>query len=143
MRISIRTLEVPQRNAAAFSPTLTFGGAPVTAGQLQAEITGCPGTHRIASPRPPALSDGELGGPYNQPSSVAPNWFLPSIYFTEVSPTSKFHGKVFGDNVMPVPAGDSGRVAVAWQYRTRVGGRTATPNVRPFTQWPIYGGGQN
>lgn len=140
MRFQIRTLQVPTKwGMGAFLPTLTFGGAPATNGQNV--VDGAPGTVRIPSPAPPALSDGELGGPFNQPSSVAPDWFLPSIYTARVNSTLHFPGRVFGDSVMPVPVPNIGRTALQTQYKVRVGGRTTTPSFRPFTQWPTYGGG--
>ena len=136
MRIQIRTLQVPPKAAGAFMPTLTFGGAPVTNGQNSP--IGQPGTVRVASPRPAALSDGELGGPLNQPSSLAPNWFLPSIYFYRLNPSLRFKGKIFSDNVVPVPAQDVSRIPRQWQHKARIGGRTATSNPRAFITWPTY-----
>lgn len=139
MRIAIRTLQTPTKwGAGAFLPTLTFGGAPATNGQNV--ISGAPGTIRITSPRPAAMSDGELGGPYNQPSSVAPDWFLPSLYTFHANNTVKFPGRTFGDNVLPVPVPNVGRTAIQSQHKVRLGGRTATTNLRPWTQWPTYGG---
>lgn len=140
-RISIRTLQTPKWGTGAFLPTLTFGGAPATNGQNI--VDGAPGTIRVESPRPPALDDGVIGGPYNQPSSMAPNWFLPAIYTFRANRSVHFPGRLFGDNVMPTPAATWTRSAAQWQHRTRVGGRTATRAIRPFTQWPVYGGGQN
>ena len=139
MRIGIRTLQVPTKwGKGAFAPTLTFGGAPSSNGQNI--ISGAPGTVRVASPRPAAMNDGELGGPLNQPSSLAPDWFLPSLYTFPANPSVKFPGRTFGDNVLPVPAVTYGRSALQSQHRVRVGGRTATTNLRPWTQWPTYGG---
>ena len=139
MRIAIRTLQTPTKwGAGAFLPTLTFGGAPATNGQNV--ISGAPGTIRIASPRPAAMDDGELGGPYNQPSSVAPDWFLPSLYTFHANNTVKFPGRTFGDNVLPVPVPNVGRTAIQSQHKVRLGGHTATTNLRPWTQWPTYCG---
>lgn len=140
MRIAIRTLNVPQKGAGAFMPTLTRGGAPATNGQNV--ITGSPGTTRVPSPRPPALSDSELGGPFNQPSSVAPDYIMPSIYVVHANGSLRFPGALpdSNDHVLPVPAGASGRTATQRQHRQRIGGRTATGAVRPFTQWKTYGG---
>lgn len=137
MRAQIRTLQAPKVGFGAFSPTLTIGGAPVSNGQNV--ITGAPGTVPVHSPRPAALSDGELGGPFNQPSAVAPDVIYPCLYTFHENPTVRFPGALQSDNVLPVPAGNSGRTAMQWQHRTRVGGRTATSARRPFTQWPTYG----
>lgn len=137
MRIQIRTIGVPIKGAGAFSPTLTWGAAPATNGQNI--VTGAPGTVRVPSPRPAALNDGQLGGVLNQPSSVAPDWFLPSIYVSHVNNTLHFPGMVRSDNTLPVPAIAVNRSAAQMQHRTRIGGRTVTASIRPFTQWPTYG----
>jgi len=138
VRVSIRTLQVPKKwGMGAFSPTLTRGGAPVTNGQNI--IDGAPGTVAIPSPAPAALNDGDLGGPYNQPSNVAPNVIYPALYTFRANPTVHFPGKLFGDSVVPVPAVNAGRSALQMQHRFRLGGRTATSSDRPFTQWPTYG----
>ena len=141
MRHQIRTMQVPQNwGTGAFTviparnSTASFNGQNI--------VTGAPGTVPVYSPRPAALDDSSLGGPYNQPSACAPDYILPSIYVAHVNPTLHFPGKLFCDNVLPVPAIDSTRVAAQSQYKTRVGGRTTTGSFRPFTQWPIYRGGK-
>lgn len=141
MRFQIRALQIPTKGSAAFMPTPAATGTSATNGQN--EIVGMPGTMRVPSPRPAALQDGELGGPYNQPSAVAPNWFLPSIYFARPNNTMHFPGKLLCDNVLPVPAVNQGRYIPIQNHRVRVGGRTATASLRPFTQWPTYGGRYN
>lgn len=139
MRVAYRTLQVPTKwGMGAFMPGLTRGGAPVSNGQNI--IDGAPGTVPIPSPRPAALNDGELGGPYNQPSAVAPDVFYPALYTFRANPSVHFPGKLFGDSVVPVPAINLGRTALQTQHRFRLGGRTATDAMRPFTQWPVYGG---
>ena len=139
MRVQTRTLQVPRWGAGAFSPGLTSGGAPATNGQNK--ISGQPGTVPVPSPRPAALDDSVLGGPYNQPSAVAPNVIYPSIYTFHANPSVHFPGAILSDNVMPVPAPNPGRTSLQWQHRVRVGGRTTTSAVRPFTSWPTYSGG--
>jgi hypothetical protein len=141
MRFQIRTLQVPTKGAGAFMPTFSNIGTAATNGQN--EVIGMPGTVPIASPRPAALNDSGLGGPYNQPSACAPNWFLPSIYFARVNPTLQFSGKTWSDNVLPVPAVTSNGNIKQFQHRVRVGGRTTTSSNRPFTQWPTYSGRYN
>jgi len=138
MRIQVRTLQVPRRGAGAFLPGLTRTPTAATNGQNQ--VFGAPGTMAVPSPRPAAMNDGELGGPFNQPSSVAPDVFYPSIYYAIMNPTLHFPGKIQSDNVVPVPAVAQGRSALQTQYKTRVGGRTAVAAFRPFTQWPTYAG---
>lgn len=139
MRVQTRTLQVPTIGAGAFSPGLTSGGAPATNGQNI--ISGSPGTTPVHAPRPPALNDSELGGPHNQPSSVAPNVIYPCIYTFHANSTVHFPGKILSDHVLPVPAGSDGRSAKQWQHRVRLGGRTTTSSLRPFTQWPTYNQG--
>ena len=136
MRWQIRTLQTPKRGAGAFtvipaqSYTATFNGQNI--------VTGSPGTEWVPSPRPAAMQDGELGGPYNQPSSVAPDAFKPAIYVAHANPTLHFPGSLISDNVLPVPAVNPTRIPMQSQYKTRVGGRTTTPSNRPWVQWPIY-----
>lgn len=137
MRIQVRTLDVPIKGMGAFIPTLTMGGAPVTNGQNL--VTGAPGTVRVPSPPPAALDDSSLGGDFNQPSNVAPNWFLPSIYTFHANPSVHFPGKIKSDNPLPIPAVAVSRIPAQLQHRTRIGGRTVTAAIRPFTIWPTYG----
>lgn len=141
MRVQTRTLQVPPSCAGAFAPGLTIGGAPATNGQNR--IAGAPGTVPVRSPRPPALNDDALGGPLNQPSSVAPDWIMPCIYTFHANSTVHFPGKILSDHVLPTPIPNPGRTALQWQHRFRLGGRTATTAMRPFTQWPTYSGGTN
>jgi hypothetical protein len=124
----------------AFSPTLTYGGAPATNGQNK--ISGAPGTIPIPSPPPAALNDGQLGGPYNQPSNVVPDYFLPCLYTFHANGTVHAPMAINSDNVMPVPIPNPQRTALQWQHRVRIGGRTTTTAVRPFTTWPTYSGAQ-
>jgi hypothetical protein len=136
MRIAIRTIQAPTKGAGAWSPTLTFGGAPVTNGQNI--VTGAPGTVRVPVSRPPAMDDSSLGGAYNQPSACAPNWILPSIYVAHANNSLRFPGKIKSDNPMPIPAINVTRTAAQTQHKTRIGGRTVTAAIRPFTTWPTY-----
>jgi hypothetical protein len=109
-------------------------------GQHGDSIYGQPGTVRTYSPRPAALNDENLGGPLNQPSSVAPNWFLPSIYFWRPNGSTSPRSRWRNGNPLPVPAVAVTRVAAQTQLKPRIGGRTVTPSVRPFTRWPLRGG---
>ena len=138
MRIQTRTLDVPIKGMGAFTPTLTFAGAPATNGQNV--VTGAPGTVRVSTPRPPSMNDGSWGGYYNQPSAVAPNWMLPSIYVAHANGLLHFPGKVKSTNDLPVPSLAVTRTIAQFQHRTRIGGRTVTANIRPFTTWKSYGG---
>jgi len=135
MRIQIRTLDVPVKGQGAFLPTFTFGAQPATNGQNV--VTGAPGTVPVVSPRPAALQDNSWGGLW-QSSSVAPNYILPSIYVSHANQSLVFPGQKIGQNVLPVPAINTGRVISQTQYKPRIGGRTVTASFRPFTQWPTY-----
>lgn len=138
MRVAIRTLQNPRRGAGAFNPTLTIGAAPATNGNNL--ISGAPGTVRVRSPRPASMNDGSWAEGYNQPSDVAPNWILPSIYTFHANAGVHFPGKILSDNVMPEPAINQTRSAAQTQHRFRIGGRTVTAAIRPFTTWPTYNG---
>ena len=138
MRMQYRTLQVPTKGRMAFLPVASSQATASSNGQNK--IVGMPGTVPVPSPRPPALDDQGLGGKYNQPSSCAPNVIYPSIYYFVPNDSVKFPGALLNDHVLPVPAKHFGRTAVQSQYRTRVGGRTATAAIRPFTKWPTYGG---
>ena len=138
MRFQVRTLQVPKRGAGAFLPGLTFTPTASTNGANQ--VYGSPGTTPVYSPRPAALNDDSLGGPYNQPSGVAPNYIFPSIYVALVNSGLKFPGRIICDNVLPVPAVAHSGSPAQTQYKPRIGGRTATAAFRPFTQWPTYAG---
>jgi hypothetical protein len=137
MRFQIRTLQVPQHwGTGAFvcvpaqQSTASFNGQNI--------VTGAPGTVPVPSPRPPALNDGELGGPWNQPSSVSPDFILPSIYVAHANSTMHFPGDTAITNVAPVPAVAQGNVAKALWVKPVLGGDRVTRSVRPFTRWRNY-----
>jgi len=137
MRHSIRTLQIPSKwGMGAFVVVPASIGTAAMNGQNVVE--GCPGTMRIPSPRPAAMNDSSLGGPLNQPSANAPDCILPSLYVARVNQSLTFPGAIVHDNVLPVPVPNVGRSAIQSQHRTRLGGRTATASLRPFTQWPTY-----
>lgn len=138
MRWQIRTLQVPtQWGTGAFVPVPAANSTAEFNGQNK--VYGAPGTVRVPSPAPPALNDGELGGPYNQPSRVGPNWFLPSIYVARVNDTMRFPGNISNSTLSPVPAGSRTTTVKAGFQNPRIGGRTVTAAIRPFTQWKTYG----
>ena len=119
---------------------------PVPAGSKTAEfngqnlVTGAPGTVPVYSPRPEGLNDGQLGGPYNQPSSCSPDYILPSIYVAHANKTMKFPGNTEIQAVSPYPATAIGAVVQNGWKQIRIGGQTVTRSIRPFTTWPTYGG---
>ena len=133
-------MQTPKRGVGAFVPVPAASSTAAFNGQNI--VTGSPGTAPVPSPRPAALDDQGLGGAFNQPSSCSPDVFYPSIYVAHENRTLRFPGRLTSDNVVPVPAIALGRSAAQTQYRTRIGGRTATAAFRPFTQWPTYGGVQ-
>jgi hypothetical protein len=140
MRIQIRTLQVPTAwGTGAFMPlpaavsTAEFNGQNI--------VTGYPGTCAVPAPRPPALRDSDLGGFFNQPSDVAPNYILPSIYVARVNNTMHFPGNISRTNVSPVAATAIGATARAAWTKPVIGGDKVTRSVRPFTQWRTWSGG--
>ena len=138
MRISYRTLQTPTRGRMAFLPVAASSATASFNGQNK--IHGQPGTIPVPSPRPASMNDQSFAGAYNQPSDCAPDVFYPSIYYFIPNRSVHFPGALLNDHVLPVPAKHFGRSAIQSQYRTRVGGRTATAAVRPFTTWPTYRG---
>jgi len=136
-RWQIRNLQIPTKGAGAFTPMPAPIPTAATNGQNQ--VVGAPGTLRIISPRPTAVNDGNFGGPYNQPSSVAPNWTLPTLYVVRMNQTLRFPGKFRSDNVLPVPSVRITATPVVPQRKHRIGGQRVTRDVRVFPQWPTYG----
>ena len=142
MRWAYRVLQAPTNyGTGAFLPQPARSWSAVMNGQNL--VSGAPGTMPVSAPRPAALNDGQLGGAYNQPSSVAPDVIYPSIYVAHVNPTMTFPGLGTGltrgnDHPMPVPAETVAQLVGMFMHRVRVGGRTVTSAVRPFTQWPTY-----
>lgn len=139
MRHQIRTLQAPTGwGTGAFtaipaqSSTAQFNGQNI--------VTGAPGTVPVRSPRPAAINDTMLGGPYVQPSNVAPNYILPSIYVAHVNQSMHFPGDTNITNVTPVPSTAIGAVPATGWAKPRIGGDTVTRAVRPFTRWNTYGG---
>ena len=117
----------------AQSSTASFNG--------QNLITGAPGTVPIYSPRPVAMDDSSLGGEFNQPSAVAPNWILPSIYVAHANKTMRFPGDIAITNVSPVPSTAIGAVVATNWRKPTLGGDRVTRAVRPFTQWRPFNNG--
>jgi len=139
MRIQIRTLQVPTAwGTAAFTPVPAASWSAEFNGQNI--VTGAPGNVPVYSPRPAALNDSSLGGPYNQPSDVAPNYILPSIYVAHVNRSMRFPSSALGRRMpSPVRAVQAGTAVVNLWGKPRIGGDTVTPAIRPFTQWRTYG----
>ena len=140
MRHQIRVLQAPTAwgtgafvSIPAQSSTASFNG--------QNLITGIPGTVPIYSPRPVALDDSSLGGDFNQPSTVAPDWILPSIYVAHANNTMRFPGDIAITNVSPVPATAIGAVVATNWRKPTLGGDQVTRAVRPFTQWRPFNNG--
>jgi hypothetical protein len=52
----------------------------------------------------------------------------------------KFPGYTGRNTIATVPATRLGMIVRNLFTHPRIGGRTVTPTVRPFTQWPTYGG---
>jgi hypothetical protein len=140
MRWQYRTLQVPDVGTGAFMPAPVRSSTASFNGQNQ--VRGAPGTAPIPSLRPAALHSTDIGGPLVQPSSVSPNVFYPSLYDAVPNRTMHFPGNLAADHPMPAPALGIGQLVGNFEHRVRVGGRTVTKSLRPFTQWPTYGGGK-
>lgn len=137
----IRMLDAPTRGFAAFMPPPYAVTTPASSsnGPLGANVRGFPGTKRIPSPRPAAMQDGSLGGPKNQNSDLAPNFFRPSIYWTRLVRRNSYPGaNRISTNNAPVPVPFVGRTAAQTQKKPRIGGRTVTAWPRQFIRWPTY-----
>ena len=137
-RLQIRMMNSPTRGIGAFMPSPYAVTTPAASSQGVLRVEGYPGTLQVPSPAPAALNDGELGGPFNQPSLCAPDFILPSAYFARISRLTTGLVPTKSNNVAPVKAPFIARTATQTQYRTRVGGRTVTRWPRQFTRWPNY-----
>lgn len=134
-------LDAPTKGFGAFMPAPYAVTTPAASSQgpLTARLEGYPGNRPIPSPAPAAMNDGELGGPFNQPSNVSPDVFYPALYFNHIDQTIVMPGFVRTcANTVPVPAPYVGRTGTQTQLRSRVGGRTATAWPRAFVRWPTY-----
>lgn len=143
----IRMLNAPTKGFGAFMPPPYAATTPAASSNGVIRVVGHPGTVRIPSPRPAAMQDGELGGPFNQPSGApaapggiaVPNWFRPSIYWARISNVTTAIGfNRISSNIAPVPAPFIGRTGTQTQMKPRIGGRTATAWPRQFIRWPTY-----
>ena len=137
MRQFVRVLDAPVVGATAFVPSPAKYATAATNGQNI--VIGSPGSVAEYSPRPAATNVGAWGGAW-QPSSVAPPVIFPSIYLAMINPSMKFPGYTGRNTIASVPATRLGAIVRNLFTRPRIGGQTTTPVVRPFTQWPTYGG---
>ena len=155
-----RTEGVPARAAAALTPLPSTN--PIASSWGLVHTVGAPSTLRVPSPRPQSTRGfGALGVPGNgggyteddpQPSAHAPDYILPSLYWTEPTPQMTVHAS---NNEIPIPAVSSsqpyapasasapgaGETPAVVQRARRMGGRIvqAWPKVVPF--WPVFGTG--
>jgi hypothetical protein len=133
-------MNAPVTGFAAFMPTPYGATTPASSssGLTQSQVRGYPSV-KTYSPAPTALDDGQLGGPFNQPSRCAPDFFRPSIYFVRIGQALSMPGfQRSSTNVAPVKAPWIKRTGTQTQMRTRVGGRTVTSWPRQFISWPTY-----
>lgn len=137
-RLQIKMNNAPARGFSAFMPSPYGATTPAASSGGVIRTEGHPGTLRVETPRPAALSDGELGGPYNQPSSVAPNYSLPDKYISHISRATTGAVNRVSTNAAPVPAPAVIRGSSQTQLKPRIGGRTVTGWPRQFTRWPTY-----
>ena len=138
-KLQILMQNAPNKGFAAFMPSPYGATTPAasSAGLTQRGVNGHPAMV-IPTPAPAALDDGELGGPFNQPSRVAPNYSKPSIYWVRISNALTGLVPTVSTNVLPVPAGVVARGSSQTQRKPRIGGRTVTAWPRQFIRWPTY-----
>lgn len=128
--------------------TMAFCPVPSTTPEASSNganiIVGNPSA-RVPSPRPASMRDTDWNGGLWQPSAVAPDWISPSIYTivptASTNPFVRQGSGVQSPHTVATPAGQITQLVGNWMRRVRMGGRTVTRAVRPFTQWPTYGGG--
>ena len=135
VRFHIRMMGLPESGYGAFMPGLTEN--PM-AFNVQDNISALEGNVPVGSPRPAALFDKNY--PNVQPSSLAPNHILPVVYVSRLNKWRLAINRRFVDLPMPIPAVTPNATTTATNLKARIGGRTATPNPRPRTVWPVYGG---
>jgi hypothetical protein len=127
---------LPESGYGAFMPTPYMN--PAAASNVHGEIDALMGNVPVGSPRPAAMYDHTHPGV--QPSSQAPNYFLPVVYVMRLNRWRLAIQRRFVDLPMPVPAVAPNATTTATNLKARIGGRTATRNARPYVVWPVYGG---
>ena len=137
-RLQIRMMDAPTHGIGAFMPPPYLVTTPAASSQGVLRTEGHPGTLRVPTPRPPALDDLQLGGPYNQPSDCSPNYMLPDKYISHISRATTGLVNRVSTNVAPVPAVAVTRSGAQTQMKVRIGGRTTTRWPRQFVRWPNY-----
>lgn len=135
--IRYRVDDLPSRGLSAFTPiaAATPGGS---SGGLQ-HVYGSPGTTPIPSPAPAAIPPISMSDK-TQPSNLAPDVFLPSIYFASAR---NMHPPVpvRPPNEMPMPATNWRRIPQIAMRTPRMGGRNVIPWPRVFQRWGSVTGG--
>lgn len=140
MRQAYRVQGVPMNGTMAFCPVPSASPEAATNGVNL--IVGAPGTVRIPAPRARTTA-----GPFSNasPGIQNPDWIMPSIYSVIPSrannPFVRQGSGVQSPHTVAVPVGQIQALVGNWMRRARIGGRVVTRAVRPFTQWPTYGGG--
>jgi hypothetical protein len=156
-----RTEGVPARAAAALTPLPSTN--PIASSWGLVHTVGAPSTLRVPSPRPQSTRGfGALGVPGNgggyteddpQPSAHAPDYILPSLYWTEPTPQMTVHAS---NNEIPIPAVSSVNTApgsstlpspvtttAVVQRPRRMGGLLVTAWPKVAAWWPTFGSGRN
>ena len=136
MRWQYRVMDLPSWGRGAFAPVPAQSWSAAFNGQNI--ITGSPGTAPVPAPKYKRALTGD--GSSWQTGSNGPEWWLPSIYVAHPNATMLPKTKIRSDHPMPVPAGVVEGFVEQMMHRARIGGRTVTRAIRPFTQWPTYGG---
>lgn len=127
------------RGAQAWFPTM--GTTPMASTHGSIEVHGSPGTSRVVSPKPAGSGNVSGSKAWKSPSDVAPDWFAPQLYVTDIRPSSlpRIAGGVRyfpNDSEIPHPTQDWRRVAKEAMKGRKVGGQRAMKWPRPNIRWP-------
>jgi hypothetical protein len=141
--VQYRMDNAPRNGLGAFMPGLVLNGVSFGAGLRT--IAGFPGTREVEIEPTHAVSP--LGwDKKTQPSNVVPDVILPTVYVPGTSNMGPFAersaARVFGvgDNPLPVPAIDEGRIPNVQMNAGRIGGRKVVGWPQVSTVWPSYTG---
>lgn len=127
------------RTIGALMPIMPVTARATTGGIV--EIYGQPGTMGVPSPRPAATRGLVSQQGTTQPSSCAPDYIFPSIYYTTPRGMHPPVG-LLRQNEMPVPAVGIYRLPSVLQRRRRTGGQQQVGQPAIVQRWAPLGTGQ-
>ena len=137
---------VPAYAIHAFMPTP--GLSPAGSSSITRFTHGAPGTMPVPSPKPAGAFRLSCSPQYSPPSEVAPDYFLPQLYFNEIAELRLAGGVSYlpppvAHEVAPVTPqgahGPQGPAKVAMAGR-KVGGRRSMHWPRAIISWPDLAG---